>query len=216
VARLGRGDVTRGSTGVSMLAARLCDCVGSGGGRLFGMAGTGGASSKLGRADPRFGDGSRNVRSVIEPELPLRSSWAPGCPRTDPVAELPIEEFELALRIVLFVWTSATDVGVVGRARNAAAAAAADKEALDAWGLRKANAAAACAEAFTLGPLPKDCKSKVSIFLEVRQRCALDSGNIEAMGAVLGSTRVLEIRTYRIGGNPSLPTKHGGEIRREA
>jgi hypothetical protein len=143
-----------------MLAARLCDCVGSAGGRFFGIEGTGGTLSKLGRADPRFGDGSRNVRSVIEPELPLRSSWEPGGPRTDPETELPIEEFEFVLRIVLFVWTSATDVGVVGRARKAAAAAAADKEALDAWGLRKASAAAVCAEAFALGPLPKDCRSK--------------------------------------------------------
>lgn len=120
------------------------------------MAGTGGTLSKLGRADPLLGDGSRKVRSVIEPELPLRSSWAPGGPLVDPEIELPIEEFELVLRIVLLVWTSATDVGVVGRARNAAAAAAADKEAFDAWGLRKANAAAVCADAFALDPLPKD------------------------------------------------------------
>jgi hypothetical protein len=152
VAGLGWGDVTRCSTSVSMLAARLCDFVGSAGGRFFGMAGTGGATPKPGRADALFGDGSRNVRSVIEPELPLRSSWDPGGPCTDPDTELPIEEFELVLRIVLFVWTSATDVGVVGRARNAAAAAAADNVALDAWGLRKANAAAVCAEAFALGP----------------------------------------------------------------
>lgn len=168
MAGFGTGDATRGSTGVSMLTARLCDVVGSAGGRFFGIAGTGGASPQLGRADPRFGDGSRNVRSVIEPELPLRSSWDPGGPRTDPETELPIEEFELVLRIVLFVWTSATDVGVVGRARNAAAAAAADKEALDAWGLRKANAAAACAEAFALGPLPKDCRSKFSRVLAIK------------------------------------------------
>ncbi len=162
MAELGRGEAIRGSPGVSMLAARLCDCVGTAAGRLLGMAGTGGALSKLGRVDPLFGDGSRKVRSVIEPELPLRSSWLPGGPRVDPETELPIEEFELVLRIVLFVWTSATDVGVVGRARNAAAAAAADKEALDGWGLRKANAAAVCAEEFALGPLPKVCRSKVS------------------------------------------------------
>jgi len=160
VAGFGRGDAIRGSTGVSMLAARLCDFIGSADGRFLGMAGTGGALSKLGRADALLGDGSRKVRSVIEPELPLRSSSAPGGPLVDPETELPIEEFELVLRIVLFVWTSATDVGVVGRARNAAAAAAADKEAFDAWGLRKANAAAACADAFALGPSPKDYRSK--------------------------------------------------------
>lgn len=156
MAWFGCGDATRGNAGFSILAARLYDFVGTAGDRFLGIAGTGGTSSKLGRADPLFGDGSRNVLSVIDPELPLRSSWAPGGPRIDPGTELPIEEFELVLRIVLFVCTSATDVGVVGRARNAAAAAAADKEALEAWGLRKANAAAVCAEAFALGPLLKD------------------------------------------------------------
>jgi hypothetical protein len=162
VARFSCGDATRGDTGVSILAARLCEFVGSTDGRFFGIAGTGGASSKLALVDPLFGDGSRNVRSVIDPELPLRSSWAPGGPRVDPAAELPIEEFELVLRIVLLVCTSATEVGVVGRARNAAAAAAADKEALEAWGFRKANAAAVCAEAFALGPLLKDYVCTVS------------------------------------------------------
>lgn len=186
MAGLGKGDTTRGITGISILATRLCDFVGSAGGMFFGMVGTGGASSKLGRADPLFGDGFRNVRSVIEPKLPLRSSCDPGGPRTDPETELPIEEFELVLRIVLFVWTSATDVGVDGRARNAVAAAAADKEVLDTWGLRKANAAAACAEAFALGPLPKDCSSKVSIGLKTRHRYALDDCIIEAIGAVDG------------------------------
>jgi hypothetical protein len=119
---------------------------------FFGIAGTGGAFSKLGRAEPLFGDGSRNVRSVIDPELPRRSSWAPGGPRTGPVTELPIEEFELVLRIVLFVWTSATEVGVIGLDRNAAAAAAADSDAFEAWLLRKAEVAAVCAEALTRPP----------------------------------------------------------------
>jgi hypothetical protein len=43
------------------------------------------------------------------------------------------------------VWTSPTDTGVVGRARNAAAAAAADSDALEAWFLRNAEAAAVAA-----------------------------------------------------------------------
>jgi hypothetical protein len=188
VARIGRGDATRGGIGVSMLAARLCDFVGSVGGKLFGIAGTGGTSSMLGRAGPRFGDGSRNVRSAIELELPIRSSWDPDCPRADPETELPIEEFELVLRIVLFVWTSATDVGVVGRARKAAAAAAVDKEALDAWVLRKANAAAVCAEGLAVDPLPKYCSSKVSRVLEMRYSYALDSCIIDAIGADDGQT----------------------------
>lgn len=127
----------------------------TGGAIFFGIAGTGGALSKLCCAEPLFGDGSRNVRSVIDPELPRRSSWAPGGPRTCPVTELPIEEFELVLRIVLFVWTSATDVGVIGLDRNAAAAAAADNDAFEAWLLRKAEAAAVCAEALIRAPLLK-------------------------------------------------------------
>jgi hypothetical protein len=32
----------------------------------------------------------------------------------------------------------------------------------------------------------------------------------------MGSTTVPEIKTYRIGGNSSLPAKHGRGIRREA
>jgi hypothetical protein len=39
---------------------------------------------------------------------------------------------------------------------------------------------------------------------------------IVALELLVGSATVLEIRTYRIGGNPFLPTKHGGDIRREA
>src|ERR1700722_1727930 len=90
VARLGGGDATRVAS-ISALAARLCDFIGPGGMMSFGIVGKGGASSMIGRAGPRFGDGSRNVRSIIDPELPLRSSWDPVGPRVDPATELPIE-----------------------------------------------------------------------------------------------------------------------------
>ena len=150
--RFGGGEATR-VTGVSTLVARLCGVVGGIEVMFFGIAGTGGALSMFGRAGPLLGDGSRNVRSVIDPELPRRSSWVPGGPRSDPVTELPIEEFELVLRIVLFVWTSATEVGVIGLDRNAAAAAAAESDAFEAWLLRKAEAAAVCAEALARAPL---------------------------------------------------------------
>lgn len=49
-------------------------------------------------------------------------------------------------RRVRFVWTSATLVGVMGRARRAAAAAAAEREVLESW-RRKTAAAAAWAAA---------------------------------------------------------------------
>jgi hypothetical protein len=64
-------------------------------------------------------------------ELPLRRSWDPGGPLSDPATELPAEEFELALLIVLFVCTSATEVGVVGRDLKAAPAAADAREAFE-------------------------------------------------------------------------------------
>lgn len=88
----------------------------------------------------------------MDPELPLRSSCEDGRP-WDPATELPIEEFELVLRIILFVWTSATDMGVVGLDRNAAAAAAAESEAFEARCPRKAWDAASVADGFAVDPL---------------------------------------------------------------
>jgi hypothetical protein len=56
-----------------------------------------------------------------------------------------MEEADPLLRIVRFVWTSATDIGVVGLDRRAVPAAAAARAAFDAWLLRKAWAAAVVA-----------------------------------------------------------------------
>jgi hypothetical protein len=64
-----------------------------------------------------------------------------------------MEDVEPDLLIVRFVCTSATEVGVVGRDRKAAAAAADDREALDDRFFRKAWAAAVVAEGFALDPL---------------------------------------------------------------
>jgi hypothetical protein len=114
---------------------------------FLGIAGTGGASIALGTGDDRDGEESRNVRSDIDPELPLRCSW------DDPATELPADEFEPCLRRVLFVCTSATDVGVVGLDRNAVAAAAEESDALEAWFFRNAWAAADVAEGLALVPL---------------------------------------------------------------
>lgn len=124
------------------------------GGRFCGIAGTGGASIALGTGcDERFGEGSRKDLSDMEPLLPLRSS----CGLDD--AELCMEDVEPDLLIVLFVCTSATEVGVVGRDRKAAAAAADDREALEAWFFRKAWAAAVAAEALALDPL-RGCRMR--------------------------------------------------------
>lgn len=90
---LGGGDVNRAG-GASILAALRCelDCA-----IPFGIAGTGGASIALGT--PRDGEGSRNVRSDIEPLLGLRSSSG----LVDPATELPIDDVEPDLRSILFV-----------------------------------------------------------------------------------------------------------------
>jgi hypothetical protein len=87
------------------------------------MRGTGGVSS-LGLLTPvpaRFGLGERKVRSVNEPELPGRRESVPVEP--DALPTEPVEFF-LTMR---FVWICPTSVGLVGLARRAAAAAAADK-----------------------------------------------------------------------------------------
>lgn len=90
---LGGGDEIR-IGGASILAALRCELEWI---RSRGIAGTGGASTALGTC--RAGEGSRNVRSDIDPLLPLRSSSVLGFPPT----ELPIDDVEPDLRIVLFV-----------------------------------------------------------------------------------------------------------------
>lgn len=141
--------------GASRLAALRCEfegptCVFR---RLCGISGTGGASSALGTACDGAGEGARKVRSVMELELPRRSSWAPGGPLVPDTAELATEDTELALRIVLFVCTSATEVGDVGLDRRAAPAAAAASDAFEDRSFRKAWAAALVAFASALDPL---------------------------------------------------------------
>lgn len=109
------------------------------------MLGTGGASRAAGLAAPRFGDCSRNVpmRSVMEPELSLRSSIELGRPFTDALREL---ETEALRRCVRLVCTSATFVGVVGRDLSAAPAAAAARVAFDFCAVKAKAAADVAAE----------------------------------------------------------------------
>lgn len=143
----GGGEAIRAGE-LSMLEALRCDFSGMTGRIFLGSAGTGGASAALGTGcDDRDGDGSRKVLSDMEPELPLRSKG--GLPEP----ALPVELTEPARLIVLFVWTSATDMGVVGLDRRAAAAAADDSEAFDARLFRNACAAATVAFELTFGPL---------------------------------------------------------------
>jgi len=147
---IGGGEATRIGRG-STLAALRPDFSGIDGEACFmflGIEGTGGASGALGTGCDRPGEGSRNVRSDNDPELPRRWSCDPDGPFTDPA--LPMEEAEPDLRRVLFVCTSATEVGVVGRDRRAAAAAAEESEAFEAWFFRKAEAAAVAAEGLAL------------------------------------------------------------------
>lgn len=88
----------------------------------------------------RAGDGARNERSVMDPELECRRRagrcWLP----------LPCDDME-ALRTIRFVTVSATGVGVVVWVRRAAAAAAEDRAPLDSRSRRKAFVAASEAEA---------------------------------------------------------------------
>lgn len=140
------GDAIRGG-GASMLDALRCEPV-----RMCcGMAGTGGASTALGTGRLGPGDGSRNVRSDIDPELPLRSSCGVAL-RCDPPNELPTDDVDPDRFKVLLVCTSATDVGVIGRALSAAAAAAEEREAFDDRFFRKAWVAAVVAAELAVTP----------------------------------------------------------------
>jgi hypothetical protein len=141
-----------------------------------GMAGTGGASC-AGTADidtglllpPALtalpllpglpGLGLRNVRSVMLPWLPrLLSSplGLPLLPRDSIVAAVPLDETEPLRRIVRFVWTSPTLIGVVGRFLSAAAAAAEDSETLGLLVRLKTARAAVAAFGFAVA-LVKGC-----------------------------------------------------------
>jgi hypothetical protein len=112
-------------------------------GMSLGTAGTGGASGSCGLG-PRPGDGLRNVRSVIDPELDCR--WGP--PGRCCTAPLLLEDAELR-RTMRFVTVSPTGVGVVTWVRSAAAAAALDRFGLDSRSLT--NAFVAASEADALG-----------------------------------------------------------------
>jgi hypothetical protein len=120
--------------------------------RFCGIAGTGGASwagkteIEAGLLPPpwlltalpllpgRAGLGLRKVRSVMLPWLPLLFSSLLGLlvlmtpPRDSTVAAVPLDETEPFRRRFRLVCTSATLVGVAGRALRAAAAAAEESD----------------------------------------------------------------------------------------
>lgn len=133
-------------SGGSTLAGLRTDLKGTGGGDVYsrGSAGTGGAlSSCVLDKFPRFGEGSLNVRSVIDPELEFRCNCA-GRALT-----LPLEETDDCLCNMRFVCIAPTGVGVAVNERSAAVAAALERFAFEAWLARKACAAAV--EAAALG-----------------------------------------------------------------
>lgn len=133
-------------SGGSTLAGLRIDFAGTGGGEAYsrGSAGTGGASSScmIDEFLP-FGEGSLNVRSVIEPELFFR------CNSAGRALTLPVEETDPCRCTMRFVCISPTGVGVVVWERSAAAAAALESCVFEALLARKACAAAV--EAAALG-----------------------------------------------------------------
>lgn len=101
------------------------------------------------------GLGERKVRSIMDPEddCLLRLLSGLGEPREWSLVKLD-EEAEAERRMVRLVWIEATLVGEVGRARRAAAAAAALREELDVVeSRRKAVRAAVVAEGETVEAL---------------------------------------------------------------
>lgn len=161
-------DATR--TGVGpiprLFALRCCDCrcraapsvFPSLRGSIFsGSAGTGGAASCHGRPYPGeplllsavaglCGLGDLKVFSAMELLLPRLCSAEDGRPEAS--GAVPAEDRDALRRIVRLVWTSATLVGVAGRARRAAAAAAEERDCC--CGSRRLKTAAAAMVALGL------------------------------------------------------------------
>jgi hypothetical protein len=126
--------------------------VGTGGVEVYsrGSAGTGGASSRrVLDKFPRFGEGSLNVRSVIDPELFFRCK----CKSAARALTLPLEEIDACRCNMRFVCIVPTGVGVVVSERSAAVAAALERFAFEAWFARKA-----CAAAVEAAALGGDCR----------------------------------------------------------
>jgi hypothetical protein len=106
------------------------------------MTGTGGTSCCPGAGLLPPGDGDRKVRSVMEPLLGVLRRSLDGVL----LSRLPAEDTEPLLRRARLDGTSATLMGVVGRALRAAAAAAEDRVVVVAGSLRmKADVAAVAA-----------------------------------------------------------------------
>lgn len=148
----------------------------------------------------------------MDAELPLRSSCAPDGPRLDPaLRELPMDEVDPTRRIILLVCTSATAVGVVGRERKAAAAAAEDREALEGWLFKKAWAAAEAAEGLAVDAL-RGCSKHVSNNSLPKSRRGDERalcGGCQAVAATASRGR----KTYRIGSGPSPSvSEHTGDV----
>lgn len=89
----------------------------------------------------------------MDPELPCLLSCPPGRAGVSGVVLPMDDDRDALLRVFLFVWTSATFVGVVGRALRAAAAAAALREAVLDSRRVKAEMAAVAALGFAVEAL---------------------------------------------------------------
>ena len=128
--------------GGSTLDALRDDLVGTGGGDTYPRQseGTGGGSSaRFPGAAPRFGEGWRNVLSVMDPELFCR------CGQPGPTVALPLDAADSRLCIIRFVCIEPTGSGDVVCDRRAAAAAADESCPLETLLARNAWAAAVLA-----------------------------------------------------------------------
>jgi len=101
-----------------------------------------------------LGEGARNERSVMDPELEWRRKPGGCC------VPLPCDDKE-AFRTIRFVTVSPTGVGDEVCVRSAAAAAAEDRLALDSRSRRKAFVAAR--DAFALGGALEACTWRLAI-----------------------------------------------------
>lgn len=110
----------------------------------------------------------------MDPELPCLLSCSPGRAELSGVLRPADEDRDALLRVVLFVWTSATLVGVMGRALRAAAAAAALNEAVLDSRRVKAEMAAVAALGLAVEAL-RGCEDREEVELarDARPRMAM-------------------------------------------
>lgn len=133
----------------------------------------------------------------MDPELPCLLICPPGRAEVSGVLLPADEDRDALLRVFLFVWTSATFVGVVGRALRAAAAAAALSEAVLDSRRVKAEMAAVAALGFAVEALRGGLGGRRRLDPNMASRCFATGYNRALYGIVLSHAPISLARIER-------------------